>query len=239
VTSGAGPSSGYRSELVNLVSLCRPAEPPATLRELAVAAAEEAAAAASAAAARDTGEGPDDPHQTPTAHVEGETWSYAGRVLLRRSITVPLIAAVGFALAFLLSATANMLFIGRLSYTPPPAAGVALQEAQVFVLTGSAAAPRARGVAVLGPTEGVIRVTGLSPLTAGYRYVCWASPAARRITAIDVGSGEAGTPVEIVFSMGPGLQPSHVIVTIEPADSPSATPSGPVVLSGDVILPDT
>ncbi len=218
MTSGAGPDSGYRSELVNLVSLCRPAEPPATLRELAVAAAEEASAAAAttAAAARDT-----------------------GRVLLRRSITVPLIAAVGFALAFLLSATANILFIGRLSQTPRSAAGVALQEARVFVLTGSAAAPRARGVAVLGPTEGVIRVTGLSPLTAGYRYVCWASPAAGRITAIDVGSGEAGTPVEIVFSMDPGLQPSHVIVTIEPADSPSATPSGPVVLSGDVILPDT
>ena len=100
-------------------------------------------------------------------------------------------------------------------------------------LEPTAAAPAARGVALLADGQLLLYASGLSELERGYRYVLWSveSGAYRRIGSV-VGLGTGNVRLRAGFRE----EPSRLELTIEPATA-TGNPSGPTVLAGLASLP--
>lgn len=216
----AGASAGASSELLNLVSLCEQADPPEDLLDRVLAAVSQC-----------TPPG----HTTERPHTV--VHAQQPHIRFRRTVSVPLAAMVGFALALLLSGIANILLLSRPPAGDEDRAELSLSAVDLFALSGSTAAPEASAVALLGPNEGVLRVHGLAPLAPGYRYVCWAVSADRvhRLAAFTVREQETSGPIEVTFTTDARVF-DRVYATIETADPPPASPEGPTVLSGAAVL---
>ncbi|MBA3887022.1 MAG: anti-sigma factor [Acidobacteria bacterium] len=97
-------------------------------------------------------------------------------------------------------------------------------------LTGQGPAASAHGRALLSPSEGLLfSAVGLPPLPSDRVYQLWivagATPISAGLLAPDAGRAT------LVTSIPPGVAPTQVAVTIEPAGGVPA-PTGPMVLAG-------
>lgn len=216
-------------ELMSLVVLTDPVDPPPELRERVVAAAGRRLAP--------------DPDEVIGPSAGGEAGApndgeatTGGRLTLARSgLVVPWYLAIAAAFLLTISLASSLLIASQLRRAETGRRR-SVADTSVYVLAPSAAAPTAEAVVMTADDEGVIRTSGLSALAGGYTYVCWArvGDEVRRLASFEA-PASPGRLLHASFDATVAAGAASLFITIEAREPIARLPSGPMVLSSYLV----